>query len=159
MKHQTFFKVVLCCSLMAIAVLSAQVQGQPPQSRGRGLYGDWKLKVDYGGRQFDSILSFSRDREGNRTAQWISFMGLYEVKDLSYEDGELSFATERPNREGQNSASPRSVPIAKVKSERRSSSERSRRESSPGLCRVKEGKIRWRVRECREYPGPSGAGR
>ena len=101
MKHQTFFKVVLCCSLMAIAVLSAQVQGQPPQSRGRGLYGDWKLKVDYGGRQFDSILSFSRDKEGNRTAQWISFMGLYEVKDLSYEDGKLSFATERPNREGQ----------------------------------------------------------
>lgn len=99
MKHQTFFQVVLCCSLMV--VFSAQVQGQPPQSRGRGLYGDWKVTVDYDGRQFDSILSFSRDAEGNRTAQWISFMGLSEVKDLSYEAGKLSFATERRNRDGE----------------------------------------------------------
>jgi hypothetical protein len=101
MKNQTFLKVVLCCSLMALILLSAQVQGQPSQSRGRGAYGDWKVKVDYNGRSFDSILSFSRDREGNRTAQWISFMGLTELKDLSYEEGQLSFAMERRNREGQ----------------------------------------------------------
>jgi hypothetical protein len=65
------------------------------------LYGDWKVTVDYGRGQFDSILSFSRDTEGNRTAQWISFMGLNDVKNLSYEDGKLSFTTERRNREGQ----------------------------------------------------------
>jgi len=101
MKNQTFLKVVLCCSLMVTAMLSAQAQAQPPQSRGRWLYGDWKVKVDYDGRQFDSILSFSRDREGNRTAHWISFMGLTELKDVSYEDGKLSFAMERRNRDGQ----------------------------------------------------------
>ena len=101
MKHQTFHKVGLCCSLLVIAVLSAQVQAQPPQSRGRGAYGDWKVKVYYDGRQMESILSFSRDREGNRTAHWIGFMGLTELKDLSYEDGKLSFAMERRNREGQ----------------------------------------------------------
>jgi hypothetical protein len=100
MKHQTFLKAVLCCSLLALVVLSAQVQAQPSQFRGRGLYGDWRIKVDYDGRQFESILSFSRDREGNQTGQWISFMGLTDLKDLSYEDGKLSFAMERRNREG-----------------------------------------------------------
>jgi len=101
MKYQTFLKVVLCCSLMVLTMLSARVQGQPPQGRRGGAFGDWQVKVDYDGRQFESILSFSRDREGNRTAQWISFWGLTELKDVSYEDGKLSFAMERRNREGQ----------------------------------------------------------
>jgi len=101
MKHQTFLKVVLCCSLLAIAMLSSQVQGQPPQSRGRGAYGDWKVKVDYDGRQLESILAFSRDQEGNRTAQWISMWGFTELKDVLYEDGKLSFTMERRNREGE----------------------------------------------------------
>ena len=102
MKHLTFHKVVLCCSLLALLMLSAQAQAQP---RGRGAYGDWKVKVDYDGRQFESILAFSRDQEGNRTAQWISMWGLTELKDVSYEDGKLSFAMERRNREGQMSVS------------------------------------------------------
>ena len=101
MKNQTFLKVVLCCSLMVTAMLSAQVQAQPPQSRGRGAYGDWMVKVDYDGRQMESILTFSRDRQGNRTAHWISMWGLTELKDVSFEDGKLSFAMERRNREGQ----------------------------------------------------------
>lgn len=105
MKHQTFLKAVLCCSLAILAVLSAQVQAQPPQGRGAGAYGDWRVKVDYDGRQFESILSFSRDQEGNRTAQWISFMEMTELKDVSYEDGKLSFTMERRNREGQTNTS------------------------------------------------------
>ena len=103
MKNQTFIKAVLCCSLVVLAMLSAQVQGQPPQGRRGGAFGDWLVKVDYDGRQFESILSFSRDQEGNRTAQWISFMGLTDLKDVSYEDGKLSFTMERRNREGQTS--------------------------------------------------------
>ncbi|MBN2316780.1 MAG: hypothetical protein JXM79_22825, partial [Sedimentisphaerales bacterium] len=101
MKHQRFHKVVLCCSLLALLMLSTQVQAQPSQGRGRGAYGDWKVKVDYDGRQFESILAFSRDQEGNRTAQWINFGGLIELKDVSFEDGKLSFTMERRNREGQ----------------------------------------------------------
>jgi hypothetical protein len=101
MKNQTFLKAVLCCSLVVLATLSVQVQGQPPQGRRGGAFGEWLVKVDYDGRQMESILSFSRDREGNRTAQWISFMGLTDLKDVSYEDGKLSFAMERRNREGQ----------------------------------------------------------
>ncbi|MFB0555532.1 MAG: hypothetical protein ACETWQ_19680 [Phycisphaerae bacterium] len=105
MKHQTFFKAVLCCSLMVLIMLSAQVRAQSSSSRGRGLYGDWQVKVDYDGRQFESILSFSRDREGNQTGSWISFMGLSELKDIKYEEGQLSFAWSRRNREGETSTS------------------------------------------------------
>jgi len=90
---------------MVLIMLSAQVKAQSSQSRGRGLYGDWLVKVDYDGRQFESILSFSRDREGNQTGSWISFMGLSELKDIKYEEGQLSFAWSRRNREGESTTS------------------------------------------------------
>ncbi|NQT02635.1 MAG: hypothetical protein HQ580_11470 [Planctomycetes bacterium] len=103
MKHQTFFKAVLYCTLMVMVMLSAQVRAQ--SSRGRGLYGDWQVKVDYDGRQFESILSFSRDREGNQTGNWISFMGLSELKDITYEEGKISFSRESRNRDGESRTS------------------------------------------------------
>ncbi len=101
MKQQTFFKAVLYCSLMVLIMLSAQVRARSSSSRGRGLYGDWQVKVDYDGRQFESILSFSRDKEGNQTGHWISFMGLSELKDIKYEEGQLGFALVSRNREGE----------------------------------------------------------
>ena len=104
MKRQTFFKAVLYCSLMVLIMLSAQVEAQSSQSR-RGLYGEWQVKINYDGGQFDSILSFSRDREGNQTGSWISFMGLSELKDIKYEEDQLSFAWVRRNREDQSTTS------------------------------------------------------
>ena len=101
MKRQTFVKAVLCCTLMVMVVLSVQVRAQPSSFRGRGLYGDWLVKVDYDGRQFESILSFSRDREGNQTGNWISFMGLSELKDIKYEEGKISFSRESRTRDGE----------------------------------------------------------
>jgi hypothetical protein len=89
-------------------MLSAQVSAQPAQrarSRRGGLYGDWQVKVDYNGRQFESILSFSRDKEGKRIGHWISFWGLSELKDLKYEQGKLSFERDRRNRQGQTTTS------------------------------------------------------
>jgi len=105
MKQQTFFKAVLCCSLMVLIMLSAQVKAQSSRSRGRGLSGDWQVKVDYDGRQFDWILSFSRDREGNQTGSWIGFNQVHELKDIKYEEGQLSFAWSRRNREGESTTS------------------------------------------------------
>jgi hypothetical protein len=105
MKQQTFFKAVLCCSLMVLIMLSAQVRAQSSQSRGRGLSGDWQVKADYDGRQSESILSFSRDREGNQTGIWIRFMGFAELKDVKYEEGQLSFAWVFRNREGESRTS------------------------------------------------------
>ncbi len=105
MKRQKFVKVVLYCMLMVMAMLSVHVKAQPSSFRGRGLYGDWHVKVDYDGRQFESILSFSRDREGNLTGNWISFMGLSELKDIKYEEGKISFSRESRNRDGETTTS------------------------------------------------------
>jgi len=76
MKQVTSYKVVWFISLLVLLMLSAQVSAQPSRSRRGGLYGDWQVKLDFDGRQMESILSFSRDKEGNRTGHWISFWGL-----------------------------------------------------------------------------------
>ena len=91
MKLEAFFKAVLCCSLMVLIMLSAQVRAQSSRSRGRGLYGDWQIKMKFGERQINSILSFSRNQEGQYVGQWISFFGMNELKDVKFEDNKLSF--------------------------------------------------------------------
>jgi hypothetical protein len=94
MRDQKFHKTALYCSLMLMIVLSAQVLAQPSSSRGfrgRGIYGDWQVKVEFGERQMESILSFSRDSEGNITGQWISFFGVNDLKDVKFEENKLSF--------------------------------------------------------------------
>ena len=91
MKRKAFFKAVLCCSLMVLIMLSAQVRAQSSRSRGRGLYGDWQIKMKFGERQINSILSFSRNQEGQYVGQWISFFGMNELKDVKFEDNKLSF--------------------------------------------------------------------
>ncbi len=101
MKHQTSLKVVLVCCLLALCVLCTQVSAQTSAPRRRGIYGDWRIKMQFGERQFESILSFSRNQEGKWTGQWISFWGLSELKDLRFEDGKLSFVQEIRGREGQ----------------------------------------------------------
>jgi hypothetical protein len=98
---------VLFCTLLTTAMFTADVtaQDESRRSRGRGLYGDWLIRMDFNGRQFESILSFSRDSEGKRTAQWISFRGISDLKDLKLEDGNLSFVRERQNRDGETTTS------------------------------------------------------
>jgi hypothetical protein len=91
MKNQTFYKTALYCSLVLMIVLSAQLWAQPSSPRGRGIYGDWQVKVEFGQGQMESILSFSRDSEGNLTGQWISFFGVNDLKDVKFEDNKLSF--------------------------------------------------------------------
>ena len=93
MKNQTFHKTALYCSLVLMLALSAQLWAQPSSrgARGRGIYGDWQVKVEFGQGQMESILSFSRDSEGNLTGQWISFFGINDLKDVKFEDNKLSF--------------------------------------------------------------------
>jgi hypothetical protein len=104
MKYQVFRRTV-CFLLLVLMALAAQVSAQPSRRGGRGLYGDWQVKVDFDGRQMDLILSFSRNREGKQVGHWISFRGLSELKDLKYEEGKLSFVRVRQNREGQSTTS------------------------------------------------------
>ena len=91
MKHQVFHKAVLCFSLVALLMLTAQVSGGSSRSRRGGFYGDWQVKMTFGEREISSILSFSRDSEGNRTGQWISFWGMNELKEVKFEENQLSF--------------------------------------------------------------------
>lgn len=100
MERKTLLKAIVFCLVLIVAT---QVSAQPP--RGRGLYGDWLVKGEFNGRQMESILAFSRDAEGNRTGQWISFWGASDLQDVTFEDGKLSFKRTRRNREGQTSTS------------------------------------------------------
>ena len=102
MKHRAFSRVVLCCLLTGLVMLSAQASAQ---SRRGGLYGDWQIKYEAGERQREAIISFSRNSEGNRTGQWISFMSLSELKDFKYEDGQLSFSRVSRGRDGESTTS------------------------------------------------------
>jgi precorrin-6B methylase 2 len=96
MKQLAFHKSVVCLALMVFVALSA------PASAGtarKGILGDWQVTMDFDGRQVQSILSFSMDKEGKLTGQWISF-GVGELTDIKYEGSQLSFV--QVNRFGDN---------------------------------------------------------
>lgn len=99
MRHQRLFKAVVFCAVVAVSV---QTWAQPGGGRGpRGIYGDWNVKSEFNGRAMESILAFSRDQDGNQTGQWISFWGVSDLKDVQFEDGQLSFTREMQGRDGQ----------------------------------------------------------
>ena len=87
-------------SVILLSMASADVSAQQSR-RGRGLSGDWHVKMNFGGNEWESILAFSRDDSGNRTGQWISLWGATDLKDVSYEDGKLSFTQSREDRNGE----------------------------------------------------------
>jgi len=95
--------VVACVTLL----FSAQVWAQPGgpaggnrgaaggmrggmMMRGRGVMGDWKVTQEFNGMQMESILSFSRNQEG-MTGQWIGMMGVNDLSDIEFADGQLTF--------------------------------------------------------------------
>lgn len=93
MKKKVMFKAVLIVSLVFVGIMSINAVAEEPQRQGRGprLFGDWMLTVDYGERDMDAILSFSRGEEGELTAEWVSFWGVNKLQDVTFEDGKLSF--------------------------------------------------------------------
>ncbi len=91
MERKAILKVVLVCLLVVSFILPVQVSAQQPRSRRGGLYGDWQIKMKFGDWQMESILSFSRNREGSYVGQWISLWGMNELKDVKFEDNKLSF--------------------------------------------------------------------
>jgi len=91
MKKATLTRAVLLVSLVLVASAAAQQTARSSRFGRGGPYGDWQVKVQFGEREMDAILSFSRNSEGNLTAQWISFWGATELKDVAFEEGKLSF--------------------------------------------------------------------
>ena len=87
MKQSAFHKTVGFLALMVFVALSAPASAGTAQ---KDILGDWQVTMDFDGRQTESILSFSMDKEGKLTGQWISFW-LSELTDVKYEGSELSF--------------------------------------------------------------------
>lgn len=63
----------------------------PRRPGGRGIWGDWDLKVQFGERDMDVILSVSRDESGSLTGDWVGFWGVSRLEDFTFADGKLSF--------------------------------------------------------------------
>ncbi len=101
MKTQvSLWKVLFCVFL----VLSAFVGPVSAGKAKKGISGDWQVKIDFKDRQIPSILSFSSNKEGQVSGNWISFWGLSELKDINYEDGQLSFTQVYRFRENESEA-------------------------------------------------------
>jgi len=88
--------VALSLSLILLAMTSSSVQAQ----RG-GLSGDWNITTEFGDSEFESILAFSRDRDGNQSGSWITFFGMIELKNIQFENKQLSFSQTFPGRNGE----------------------------------------------------------
>ncbi|MBE0537474.1 MAG: hypothetical protein IH624_17560 [Phycisphaerae bacterium] len=115
MEPKVFRKAVAVGLLAGMVMLTVQASAQPQARRG-GAFGDWQVKVSFGeDRQMDAILSFSRNAEGQQTGQWISFMGINDLKDVAVQDGTLTFNWVTRNREGQEATSKFTGTIAEGK--------------------------------------------
>lgn len=87
MNQLVFHKKVGLLALLVFVALSVPVTAG---TAGKGILGDWQVTMDFDGRQVDSILSFSTDKEGKLTGQGISFW-LSDLTDIKYEGSQLSF--------------------------------------------------------------------
>ena len=96
MKQLAFRKTVGLIALLVFVALSVPTTAGTTR---KGILGDWQITMDFDGRQIESILSFSMDKEGKLTGQWISF-SVSELTDIKYEGSELSFV--QVNRFGDN---------------------------------------------------------
>ena len=96
MKQSAFRKAV---GFMVLIVFVALLVPASAGTARRGIEGDWQITMDFGDRQVESILSFSKDSEGKLKGQWISFW-LSELSDIKYEGSQLSFT--QVNRFGDN---------------------------------------------------------
>jgi hypothetical protein len=91
MERRRIITVALVGLLVVSFVLPAGVSAQSRSRRG-GLYGDWRIKMQFGENEWESILAFSRNQEGY-TGQWIISLGILELKDVKFEDNKLSFTS------------------------------------------------------------------
>jgi len=96
MKQLAFHKTV---GLLALMIFVALLVPASAGTARKGILGDWQVTMDFDGRQIESILSFSMDKEDKLSGQWISF-GVSELTDIKYEGSELSFV--QVNRFGDN---------------------------------------------------------
>lgn len=81
----------LAAGVGAVLSLPAAAQSAGPGGPGRGLWGDWELKIKFEEREMDALVSFGRDENGDLTGEWVSFWGVSELKNIQFEEGKLRF--------------------------------------------------------------------
>ena len=89
MKQSAFHKIV---RLLALVVLAAPLVPVSAGSAKRAIRGDWRLQIDVDGQQLPSVLSLSRNADGSLKGEWLCFWGITELREIKYEDRQLSFA-------------------------------------------------------------------
>lgn len=62
------------------------------------IIGIWQVKADFNGRPMESLLSFSKDKEGKLVGKAISFLGASELKDIKLDGDKLTYS--QINRRG-----------------------------------------------------------
>lgn len=95
MKQVKFHRTAGFLVTVLLLTLAAQVLAQDGPAN-QDITGDWKVKLDFNGRQMEVILSFAKDADGKLTADWISGWGISKLRDIKYEENKLSFV--RVNR-------------------------------------------------------------
>jgi len=76
------------CALVVLAMLAAQGSAAPVKD---ALAGNWQVTVDFDGRKMASILSLSRNKQGELAGRWISLWEASELSDIQQEENKLSF--------------------------------------------------------------------
>jgi precorrin-6B methylase 2 len=101
MKQTMLCRKITFLALTVLLMLPALVSAGAAK---KTITGDWQVTIDFDSRQIPSILSFSSNKEGQLTGSWISFWGLSELKEINYEDGQLSFTQVYRFRENESEA-------------------------------------------------------
>ena len=77
--------------ILSIVIVMFVCGGVLVASQSRGLFGEWDMKLDFDSWEGKSVLTFSRDKEGELTAQWVSIFGIGEVKDIERDGKKITF--------------------------------------------------------------------
>ena len=89
MKQSTNWRIVRSLGLMILLMSLAQVSAGQAK---KGMTGDWRLQIDVDGQQMPSILSLSQNADGTLKGEWLCFWGITPLREIKYENKQLSFA-------------------------------------------------------------------
>ena len=89
MKHQIALLVIVCLLSMGVYAETC------------GIAGDWLLEGKYEDRTFETILSISKDDEGNLGGYWISSWRMSELENVKFESDTLTFTQQFRMRDEQ----------------------------------------------------------
>ena len=88
MKQSALRQILPTLSFVILLAPSVPVWAGPAR---RAIEGDWRLQIDVDGQQLPSILSLSGNADGSLKGEWLCFWGITELREIKYEDRQLSF--------------------------------------------------------------------